>query len=77
MVIIVPYFLVLFIVIKYLFLRSSLFLSKAQSLDTPVHQGSNGDTTRNKEQMQRSSSLKIYRVKRRGAAKSEFQKWIH
>lgn len=39
-------FLVLFIVTKYLFWRSSLFLSNAQSSDTPVHQGSIGDITK-------------------------------
>jgi hypothetical protein len=40
------YLLVLFIVIILLFLRYQLFLSNAQSSDTPVHQGSIGDTTR-------------------------------
>jgi hypothetical protein len=46
MVITVLYFLVLFIVIKYLFPRSSLFLSYAQSFDTQVLQGSIGETTK-------------------------------
>jgi hypothetical protein len=44
MVIIMLYFLMSSIVIKYLFWRLSRFLSNAQSLDTPVHQGSTGDT---------------------------------
>jgi hypothetical protein len=64
--------LVLFTVIKYFVILEIpvLFLSNAQSFDTPVHQGNIGVTTRKQGQMQRSSP-KLCRVKTGGTANLE------